>query len=827
MGWMRSRNDKGGRTIAVETFSGASLPAPWGANSSGTGTVITAYDANATTVTDQASKVRRSIADGLGRLSRVDEPDSNGALGTVSAPNQATNYSYDALDNLITVSQGVQTRTFVYSSLKRLTSASNPESGTTGYSYDNNGNLTSKVDARSITTTFVYDLLNRVTSRSYSDGTPTVTYTYDAAGVSNSKGRLTSVSSSVSADNITAYDVLGRVTAGNQITDGQTYSMGYSYNLAGAPTSFTYPSGRVISTEYDPAGRMAGVRDQTSGLYYAGAVGSDSTNRIKYAAHGGISVVKLGNNLWEHADFNSRLQSSEIGLGTSSTDSSTLRLTYNYGTTNNNGNLQSVSYLGGGLSYTQTFGYDTLNRLATSSESGGAWSQTNKYDRYGNRAIDLGGGNQSLYFNSANQITNAGYSYDAAGNLTNDGTQSFAYDAENKIKTVNGVSDVYRYDGDGNRIRKNFASGEKVRMVYSGSQLIGEYDLTTGSLTKEYIYGAKGLLATIEPGNGTRYTTSDHLGSPRVVTNSSAGVVSRHDYMPFGEELGSGVGGRTTGIGFIVTDGVRQKFTSKERDLETGLDYFEARYFASTHGRFTTVDPFAGSGRPSTPQSWNRYAYVLNNPLLLVDPDGMEGQVAQQVVDMGKDKIINKKIEEIQKVAKPLKPGTEPIATRAVYIPGEQTQLNNATLVDPDGNVLGTGVNGYMRPVGVAVLDQGGNIMKAPNDMFIKEEVTADSPDAKAEEKAGRLITSKDERGQANNGLFYDIQARATGSLSKPLDVRTTQNLTIRQYSGPTAKEGKDIFKIHGNKIRVSDATRTITIIPGRIEKVRKTGEQK
>src|SRR6185503_13623962 len=179
--------------------------------------------------------------------------------------------------------------------------------------------------------------------------------------------------------------------------------------------------------------------------------------------------------------FNSRLQSTEIGLGTSSTDSSTLRLTYNYSTTNNNGNVQSISYLGGGLSYVQSFGYDELNRLTTSSESSGAWSQTNKYDRYGNRAVDLGGGNQSLYFNSANRITNAGYAYDAAGNLTNDGTQSFAYDGENKIKTVNGVSDVFRYDGDGNRIRKNFTTGEKVRMIYSGGQLIAEYDLTNGS----------------------------------------------------------------------------------------------------------------------------------------------------------------------------------------------------------------------------------------------------------------------------------------------------------------------------------------------------------
>ena len=81
MGWTRSRNDKGGHTIAVETFSGASLPAPWGSNSSSTGTVVTAYDANATTVTDQAGKVRRSLTDGLGRLSRVDEPDASGASG--------------------------------------------------------------------------------------------------------------------------------------------------------------------------------------------------------------------------------------------------------------------------------------------------------------------------------------------------------------------------------------------------------------------------------------------------------------------------------------------------------------------------------------------------------------------------------------------------------------------------------------------------------------------------------------------------------------------------------------------------------------------------
>jgi YD repeat-containing protein len=148
MGWTRSRADKGGRTISVETFSGASLPVQLGANASSTGNVVTTYDANATTVTDQAGKVRRSLMDGLGRLGRVDEPDASGSLGTLTSPAQPTSYAYDALDNLTTVVQGVQTRTFVYSSLKRLTSATNPESGTISYSYDNNGNLTSKVDVR-------------------------------------------------------------------------------------------------------------------------------------------------------------------------------------------------------------------------------------------------------------------------------------------------------------------------------------------------------------------------------------------------------------------------------------------------------------------------------------------------------------------------------------------------------------------------------------------------------------------------------------------------------------------------------------------------------
>ena len=119
-------------------------------------------------MTDADQKKRRNQLDGLGRLVRVDEPDSNDNLGLPGSPTQKTDYSYDALGNLIRVSQGSQTRSFDYDSLSRLIEATNPESGTVEYTYDDNGNLTERTDARGVEATYSYDALNRLTERSYS-----------------------------------------------------------------------------------------------------------------------------------------------------------------------------------------------------------------------------------------------------------------------------------------------------------------------------------------------------------------------------------------------------------------------------------------------------------------------------------------------------------------------------------------------------------------------------------------------------------------------------------------------------------------------------------
>jgi RHS repeat-associated protein len=120
------------------------------------------------------------------------------------------------------------------------------------------------------------------------------------------------------------------------------------------------------------------------------------------------------------------------------------------------------------------------------------------------------------------------------------------------------------------------------------------------------------------------WLVGDHLGTPRMIVNKggSLSAVKRHDYLPFGEELFAGTGGRASTQGY-TGDNVRQKFTEKERDNETGLDYSINRYYSSTQGRFTSPDPMNSSGIPLLPQTWNRYAYTINNPLLYTDPKGL------------------------------------------------------------------------------------------------------------------------------------------------------------------------------------------------------------
>jgi RHS repeat-associated protein len=123
-----------------------------------------------------------------------------------------------------------------------------------------------------------------------------------------------------------------------------------------------------------------------------------------------------------------------------------------------------------------------------------------------------------------------------------------------------------------------------------------------------------------------RWLVTDQLGTPRMAFDQSGSLTttSRHDYLPFGEELYDGTGSRTTTQGYSIGDGARQKFTGYERDSETDLDFAQARYDSSTQGRFTSPDPYSGSMNGANPQTFNRYAYVGNNPVNRTDSTSLD-----------------------------------------------------------------------------------------------------------------------------------------------------------------------------------------------------------
>lgn len=275
------------------------------------------------------------------------------------------------------------------------------------------------------------------------------------------------------------------------------------------------------------------------------------------------------------------------------------------------------------FSETQTYAYtDPANRVSQASTS--SWTQPFGYDALGNRWVNTMSGLQApsaaetataqSWYNTANQINT--WKYDETGNILQISSISpsrvFTYDAENRQMTaaINGTTSSYVYDGDGRCVQ-----------------------VTTQSGTTTFVYDAEGHLAqeySTAPASdvGTSYLFGDHLGSTRLITDGSGIIKKRFDYLPFGEEILSTYGGRTDAMGYNdggtvgVTDKQRLKFTSKERDAETGLDYFGARYFSSAQGRFTSPDePFADQ-HLENPQSWNLYGYTTNNPLRYVDTDG-------------------------------------------------------------------------------------------------------------------------------------------------------------------------------------------------------------
>jgi RHS repeat-associated protein len=228
----------------------------------------------------------------------------------------------------------------------------------------------------------------------------------------------------------------------------------------------------------------------------------------------------------------------------------------------------------------------------------------------------------------------ADYYDQATGNITNDGVHNYIYDEEGRLCAVGNMSPSgggafggmqYIYDAEGRRVAKGTITQATCDRTTNGFQPTSTFVLDQagqqvseldgqGKWQHTNVYLGGQLLATYDP-QGLHFNITDPLSTKRVQSSATGQAELNCRSLPFGD------GDPCTVL--QAGEATEHRYTGKERDTESGLDYFGARYYGSNMGRFMSPDPFLNSGHPSDPQTWNRYTYGLNNPLKNVDPTGL------------------------------------------------------------------------------------------------------------------------------------------------------------------------------------------------------------
>ncbi len=261
-----------------------------------------------------------------------------------------------------------------------------------------------------------------------------------------------------------------------------------------------------------------------------------------------------------------------------------------------------------------------MNRLTARTSTGGtALNDSWSYDRWGNRwtqAAAPGGFSGQLTFNTGtNQAV--GYGYDAAGNLLSDTINTYSYDAEGNMVAVNG-GQTARYDYDaGNRRVRSDIYGSAAELVYDlGGRKVAILQAGSGNVIEQDLHLGAQPLAVFQNGVFS-YEHQDWLGTERLLTDGSGNTAGSYGSLPFGDNFSQS-----------GADVDPYHFAGLDHDYESGLDHAQFREYSSAGGRWLSPDPYQGSYDSSNPQSLNRYAYALNDPLSLSDPSGQEACLA-------------------------------------------------------------------------------------------------------------------------------------------------------------------------------------------------------
>jgi RHS repeat-associated protein len=618
------------------------------------------YNGNTVTVTDQVNRKTQKIIDGLGRVATVNEQDvSTGSL------TQATDYSYDYLNNITQVNRGSQLRSFKYDAIGRLTYENVPEQSATindgtgtlwssKYTYTTFNSVATRQDARGVITSYSYDAVRRLSQVTYNtvggvSTAPTVTYTFDSDPTygTTANGLLVRVNVGSDYQERYTFDSSFRIASAIRTIGSRTYTTGYGYDQGSQIIQLTYPSARVLTLNHDSNGRLSGLSETSNGNTYL--------SNVAYNAAGQVTGDTLGAVTEQFGYDVNRMELTSQKAGTVSPYTNRMNLTYGYqasagqmgsgSTAGNAGQLMSVSGTINGTTESAAYTYDNLSRVVTSNQtSNGASAQRRfGYDAFGNRSgvwDATSGGNQiqsitlqqsgGVPTDRIQSVTTTGtvsYSYDAAGNVTNDGAHTYTYDSENSLVSVDGgATGSYAYDHQHRRYKTTVGS-TVTHFVWEREHVLAEHNGSTGASLIDYIYSGSRMVAKLASG-GLSYFVDERI-SPSVILDASGNVSGRQSHLPFGEDFGE--------------SGSQDKhhFTSYERDSGTGLDYAVNRYYSAAVGRFTGADPALDrelNSRKTTgcqpkekavqafvddPEELNLYSYARNDSVNSVDPLGL------------------------------------------------------------------------------------------------------------------------------------------------------------------------------------------------------------
>jgi RHS repeat-associated protein len=514
--------------------------------------------------------------------------DSNGNLITTTDPlGNSTQRVYDAVSRLtaLTDPRGLITQ-FRYDGLNRVTDIADARQGLTRFTYDPNGKLLTVVDAKNQTTTYTYDTMDRLKTRKDALNR-TETYAYDPAGnlasFTDRKGQQTTFQYDALNRRIHAtypdattrftYDAVGRLIHAANTSPGAG-AIDFRYDSLDRLIQEITGQG-AVSYQYDVLGRRTSL--MVNGLVPV-TYQYDAVSRLTQVAQGALTV----------------------GLGYDNANRRT-SLTYPNGT--------STSYA-----------YDVASRLTNITHNGPSGlieAVTYTYDRAGNRtSLTRANGTASLVpqavpsatYDAANeQISFAGatLTYDQNGNLTNDGMNSYTWDARNRLAGISGGATAsFSYDSLGRRISKAIGS-EAAQFAYDGNDIVAE--IKGGAVGTTYLRSLNidemfGFLRQ----DGSYFSIYDGLGSTLALTNQAASSAVQYSYEPFGKTQSSS-----------PTPVNPFEFTGREND-STGLYYYRTRYYSPQLQRFLSQDRTGFSGG-----NLNLYGYASNSPLKYADPLGL------------------------------------------------------------------------------------------------------------------------------------------------------------------------------------------------------------